>query len=49
MMSVLKKKGIRVLRSSIEIKGVHVISRMEMGQDLELELTVIIGQAGVAI
>jgi hypothetical protein len=29
MMNVLKKTGIRVLRSSIEIKGLHVISRME--------------------
>jgi hypothetical protein len=29
MMNVLKKTGIRVLRGSIEIKGVHVISRME--------------------
>jgi hypothetical protein len=28
MMNVLKKTGIRVLRSSIEIKGVHVISRI---------------------
>jgi hypothetical protein len=28
MMNVLKKTAIRVLRSSIEIKGVHVINRM---------------------
>jgi len=34
MMNVLKKTGIRVLRSSIEIKGLHVINQMRIHQDL---------------